>query len=254
MPGLRERLSFLYDERKRCDLAVINFREMICELVVAGACLAVQGTYLENEKKTSQYYGLILNVLREKLRSGSAEQCLDWLAVGQFVWSAREVEHLLHWVKAEAPEECGSKVGGAYGITVWIGSQFIARAERDPAPNTATCQDDAIAVRPVIAAGVTVNLGRSPKFTHGNHQGFIKQPAAREIIDQGGKRLIGGWNQIVLEPSEDVFVGIPVGCLAVILTVVDRHESDSSFYQATGKENALPQLVPTIAIAKSRAF
>ena len=123
-----------------------------------------------------------------------------------------------------------------------------------PPLNAAAGQDDAVAVGPVVAPGVAVDLGRPPKFAHCDHQGFLEQTAAGEIIDQGREGLVGRRNQIVLEPAEDVLVRVPVGCLSVMLTVVNGDEPNAGLNQTPGQENALPQLGAAIAVAQLRVF
>jgi hypothetical protein len=44
------------------------------------------------------------------------------LTISEFVRSAGKVDHLLHWVEAESPEEGGGKVGRAHGIAIGISS------------------------------------------------------------------------------------------------------------------------------------
>ena len=101
----------------------------------------------------------------------------------------------------------------------------------------------------MVAAGVAVDPGRPPEFTHCDHQRFLKHAAAREIIDQGCERMVGRRDQVVLEPAENILVRVPVGSLSVILAIINGDESNAGLDQTPGQQNALPQLIPAIAVA-----
>ena len=135
----------------------------------------------------------------------STKDRLDGLAVGESIGPAGEVDHLPGGVEAESPEERGGEVGGGDGVGVGVGAQLVAGAEGDSATDAAAGQDHAVAVGPVVAPGAGVDLGRSAELAHGDDQGFVEQPAIGEIVDQGGKRPVGWWDQVVLEPAEDVW-------------------------------------------------
>ena len=93
----------------------------------------------------------------------------------------------------------------------------------------------------MVAPGACVDFRCPAELTHRNHQSFVEEPAAIEVVDQGRKRLVGRWNKVVLEPAEDVCVSVPVGDLPVVLAIVDRDETDAGFDQTASQENALAE-------------
>ena len=97
-------------------------------------------------------------------------------------------------------------------------------------------------------------LGVLPKFTHGDHQGFLEQATIGKICDQSRERLVGRRSQIILEPAEHIFVRVPVGCLSVMLTVVNRDETNAGLDQTPGQEDTLPELIPAVTVSELRVF
>ena len=134
-------------------------------------------------------------------------------------------------VEAKPPEKRGGEVGGGDGVGVGVGAELVARAEGDPAPNSAAGQDHAVAVGPVVAPGAGVDLGRPAELAHGDDQGFLEQPAAAQVVDQGRERPVGRRDQVVLEPAEDVCVRVPVGLCPLYwpsYTVTNRTPASTS--------------------------
>ena len=107
-------------------------------------------------------------------------------------------------VEAKPPEKGGGEIGRGDGIGVGVGTEFVARAEGDSSLDAAAGQNDAVAVGPVVAPGVGVDLGRPAELAHGDDQRFLEKPASAQIVDQGCKCLVGRWDQVILEPAEDV--------------------------------------------------
>ena len=82
----------------------------------------------------------------------------------------------------------------------------------------------------------------------------VEQTTRGQVVDQGRKRQVGRRVRNVLEPVKDVRVGVPVGELAVVLTIVDGDEPDSRLDQPTGQHHALPLLGPAIMVAEPGVF
>ncbi len=180
----------------------------------------------------------------------SAEERLYWLTLGELVWAACEVVDLMRRVKAKPPVKGSRHVGRGDRFIIRIGAELVAGAKDSASADSAAGQDHAITMRPVVAACTRIDLGRSPELAHCDHQGLFKKSALTQITDQRCICLVSRRNQIVLEASEDVGVGIPVGFLPIVLAVVYRDKSHTGLDKATSQESALAEFVASIAIAQ----
>ena len=169
------------------------------------------------------------------------------MAIGKFIGAAGEVTDLTGRFKPESPENSGCEISGRNSIGIGVCTELVTCAERDSAFDSASGQDDAVAMGPVIAPDTRVYFRRPAKLTHCNHQGFLEESAAIEVGDQRRKRLVRRWNKVILEPAKDIFVSVPVGDLPVMLAIVHRDETDASLDQAASQKNALPKLTQAIA-------
>src|SRR5438874_339600 len=69
-------------------------------------------------------------------------------------------------VVAEGAEDGGVEVGGSDGVFVGIGAGFVGGAEGLAAADAAAGQDDGVALRPVVAAGVFVDRRSAAEVAH----------------------------------------------------------------------------------------
>ena len=156
--------------------------------------------------------------------------------------------HFQLGVDPEATEDRGGEVCRRDAVTVGIGGEFVAGAVHGPAADAPAGECDRVAVGPVIAAGRPVDLWSSTEFREGHHQCRFEQSALFEIDDQRRERLVGRRQQLAV-PLEQVGVTIPVGLLAIVLSVEDRDKADSRLNQAAREQRALSMQIATIGLA-----
>lgn len=89
---------------------------------------------------------------------------------GETVWSACHVVNFRGWIEAEAPEDRGRKIGGCHGIQCRVRRQSIACSVYGSLRDSATCEEDAVTVRPVVPALMAVDARRPAELTHDDHQ------------------------------------------------------------------------------------
>ena len=71
-----------------------------------------------------------------------------------------------------------------------------------------------------------------------------------EVFDQAREGLIGGRDQLAMA-REEFLVTVPVGVLAIPLPVEDRDEVDAPLHQPPREQEALPQSMAAVTIAKA---
>ena len=95
----------------------------------------------------------------------------------------------------------GSSFGNAPGR--------VRRPVGPPAADAAAGHDHRLALRPVVAAGVLVDLRRAAEVAGPVDQRLVQQPAVLQVFEQGGERPVGVRQAAVLERGEVVLVRVP---------------------------------------------
>src|SRR5262249_34382063 len=127
----------------------------------------------------------------------------------------------------------------------------IGCAVYGPAADTRAGQHRAVAVRPVLTAGIAPGDVRlAAKFADPDDQRLVEQPARRQVVEQGGEPLVGGRHQ----PGLAVFDRVARGGAEdpVVVVPVDRPEGYARLDQAARQQQALPVGVPTVSVAQPR--
>ena len=157
-------------------------------------------------------------------------------------------------VEAEPPEKGGGQVGGGNGIGFGTGTELVAGADNGSAADTAAGQDNAVAVGPVIAAAGAIDPRAAAELAHGDDERRVEQAAIGQVVDQRRERQVGRREQVVLEPGEDVLMGVPVGELAVVLAIVNGDKPDARLDQPAGQKYTLAVLGAAVAVAEPGVF
>ena len=113
------------------------------------------------QKYSSQHLGANVD--------STPEQLDDRVSGRQTVGPAGRVVDLGGGVEAEPPEDRRGQVAGGRGVRRGVGTEPVAGTVDRSAPDAAARQEDGVAVRPVVAARVLVDLGRPAEFTHRHH-------------------------------------------------------------------------------------
>src|SRR5262245_55881270 len=120
------------------------------------------------------------------------------------------VNYLRRRVDAESPEDRCREVAWRDRIGRRIGSVPITGAVDRAAADSAAGQEDCVAMRPVVAAALAVDLRGSPELAHRDNERAFEKPAGVEIFDQGRQPAIGRRQQVRLVLIEALEVGVPV--------------------------------------------
>ena len=107
----------------------------------------------------------------------------------------------------------------------------------------------------MVAPGDVVDLGVRPNSPMAMTRVSSSRPRPLRSSISGRERLVGRWDQVVLEPAEERFRARPSWSVArIVLAVVNRDEPDAGLDQAAGQEHALPELGAAVAVAQLRVF
>ena len=111
-------------------------------------------------------------------------------------------------------------------------SLVVGRANHLPMPETSAGENDALRLRPVIAAGLVIDLGSPPEFSGGDHQGVIKEASLGEVLDQDAKGPVMP-RQLAVEGSLDISMVVPIAG-------IQGNEANSGLDQPAGRQRLLP--------------
>src|SRR6266851_1114037 len=150
-------------------------------------------------------------------------------------------------VEAESAEYRGGDVIRTDRIVLGEGSAGIGSAVDLPAPDAAAGHQNRLARRPVIAAGVLVDLGCPPEVAGPVYERLGEQPSVVEVLEQGGNGLIGLGKATAFERGEVGLVRVPA---ADPRREVDGHEAHAGFHQPSGQQGTLPIRCPPIAVSQ----
>ena len=114
-----------------------------------------------------------------------------------------------------------------------------------------------VALRPVVAAGVVVDLRRATKLPNPHDERVVDQPPLLQVIQQHRKRLVCQRVMILVDdlihPGVVEAVGVPAAgvdaAAADRLGEVDRRKSHARFHQPPGEQAALAVARWPVAIA-----
>ena len=141
-------------------------------------------------------------------------------------------------------------IGRRYWTFRRIGTGGVGLAHHLPAANAASRKHHAVASRPMVAAGVLVDLRRAAEVTHPDDQCAIEEPTFLQVIQQRGVSLLHWRHQCVFEPVEIILVRVPSDAR----TIVGGHEARAAFNQPTREQVRLPPRVSAIAFAHLGRF
>src|SRR5262249_36632401 len=97
-------------------------------------------------------------------------------SLGEPVRPAHAVGDFRGRIDAKASEQGGRQIGRTHWIAGGIGADLIAGPVVLAALDAAAREHGGIAIRPVVAAGVGIDLRRSSEFTDAYHQRGMQQP------------------------------------------------------------------------------
>ena len=120
------------------------------------------------------------------------EQAANRFTIGQADGAAELVVDFGGGIETEAPVDRGRQVAGCDGVGRRIRTEAVAGAVDVAASNASAGEEDGVAVGPMIATGIAVNLWCATELTHRDDERGVEQPARFEVFDQRGQRLIGG--------------------------------------------------------------
>ena len=122
----------------------------------------------------------------------------------------------------------------ADGIAGGREAQRVAGPVDGASGDSSTGEKAAIAAGPVLAAGVAGgDLRFAAKFADPADECVAEHLPLFEIAEQGGQRLIGRRDQVILQAVEVVTVGVPKGL--VIVVPVDADHRHAVFDETTGE-------------------
>ena len=93
-------------------------------------------------------------------------------------------------VDAEVVVERGEDFAEGDGAVDGVFAQAVRRADHLAGPHAAAGQQGAADLRPVVAAGVFVDLRRAAEFAPDDDRHVAIQPALVQVFDQGADALI----------------------------------------------------------------
>src|SRR5579872_145031 len=142
--------------------------------------------------------------------SSSPHQCLNRATLRQYKWSLALVVNLSMWIDAQAVINRGRELGGSHRVRSRPACYLVRLAVDLTALDAGTREENAEAIRPVLAAGVALSdLGRAAELCSHHNQGLIELTALVQIGHQGVKSSIKRRHQVVLVRGEVVPVRIP---------------------------------------------
>src|SRR5205807_2200624 len=106
--------------------------------------------------------------------------------VGNRHWAAGTVGDRHVRIDPQALENGGTDIAGADGAVLDIGGLGVGSAVDRAAANAASREPHAVAVSPVVPAGVTIDAGCAAHLAHYNYQRFVQEAARRQVLQQGG--------------------------------------------------------------------
>ncbi len=115
-----------------------------------------------------------------------------------------------------------------------------------PRAIAAAGHDDRVAPRPVVAAAAVAQaeLGRPAVLAQEHDQRLVEQPAAVQVDQQAGERLVEARQELVLHAGEVVPVGVPAGAGQAVLVPEDGDEPAAGLDQPPrGRGDAWPKSV-----------
>ena len=102
-------------------------------------------------------------------------------------------------VDPHAVEHGGRDVVGRAGIVLGIGRRGIRGPVDEPALQAAAGHEQGVTLRPVVAAGVLVDLRSAAELARPDDQRLVEQAARLEVLDQGRQGLFGGRQEPLAE-------------------------------------------------------
>src|SRR5258705_9612203 len=102
-------------------------------------------------------------------------------------------------------------------------------------------------MRPMIAAGIFIHLGRAPEFAEAEDERGFEQAALIEIGDERRETLVERCELAAFVAGENIRVMVPAAAVA-------GDKGDADFYQATAEEQALAEVVAAVKIADRVGF
>src|SRR5262245_25941955 len=97
----------------------------------------------------------------------------------------------------------------------------------------------------MVAAGLGIDLRRAAEFAPGNHHRRLEQAALVEVFNQSAVSAVPAREKSVAHRGEALDVRVPPAH-------IDRHESDSCFYETTRKQQTLAPRRNAAAIGRRR--
>src|SRR5687768_10533829 len=103
------------------------------------------------------------------------------------------------WVDPEGVEHGGGEVVRAHGILGGICAVFVGSAVNEATLHSAAREQDGVAIRPMIAAGVFIDLWGSAEFAHPDDEGVLEKAASVHVFQERGEGLVSNRKVILLD-------------------------------------------------------
>ena len=111
-------------------------------------------------------------------------------AVGDGMWPAAVVENRQVGIDSQALIDGGADVRRADRFVFHKGRLSVGSPIDRAAPNAGPREKHRVTIRPVVASGIAVDLGRSAHLAHDNYERFIQQSPLVQVFQESGVRLI----------------------------------------------------------------
>ena len=123
----------------------------------------------------------------------------------------------------------------------------IALAIDGPLGDSATGEDPAVAIRPMLTACILRgDLGFASELADPSDDRIVEHSASLEVFDQCGQGHVGRRDQIVFQTVEVIPVGVPE--VLPVVVPIDRNNRDTMFDQTSCHQDALAMDVATVSI------
>ena len=156
---------------------------------------------------------------------------------------------------AKQVEDRRGEIGRRHRLLGGISPPTVGSAIDRAAADAAAGQQHRLHVRPVVSAGVLIDLGRPAKLTHAHDERVVEQSAVNQVGEQSRERSVGRRRQPLAQVLEVILVRIPHGGIVRSLVMpVDGHEGNACFKQAPGQQATLTEKVGAICLADAVRF
>ena len=148
------------------------------------------------------------------------------------MWSFFSVEQDLVGIVSKKMKHGGGIVLRCHRIAYRVSGVSVAFSVNVSAFDSATCEDSAVAIRPVFSSSVIGgDLGSSSELTDPSDECIVEHAPFFEVFEECHECSLGWRYQVILESFEVIAMGIPK--ILTIIVPIDTYEGDVVFKQSS---------------------